>query len=99
MGSFQKRSVDQNDLIGQASLIARVQVRVQIEEGKPFFLIGVFAIISKGLKFSLQNFRMLSLTFVSFLIYLKLLSYHLSRQLSLLMDHHRDRLSLTLFKM
>ena len=97
MGSFQKRSVDQNDLIGQASLIARV--RVQIEEGKPFFLIGVFAIISKGLKFSLQNFRMLSLTFVSFLIYLKLLSYHLSRQLSLLMDHHRDRLSLTLFKM
>lgn len=97
MGSFQKRSVDQNDLIGQASLIARV--RVQIEEGKSFFLIGVFAIISKGLKFSLQNFRMLSLTFVSFLIYLKLLSYHLSRQLSLLMDHHRDRLSLTLFKM
>ena len=66
MGSFQKRSVDQNDLIGQASLIARV--RVQIEEGKSFFLIGVFAIISKGLKFSLQNFRMLSLTFVSFLI-------------------------------
>ena len=85
MGSFQKRSVDQNDLIGQASLIARV--RVQIEEGKSFFLIGVFAIISKGLKFSLQNYRMLSLTFVSFLIYLKLFPYHLSRQLSLLKDH------------
>ena len=95
MGSFQKRSVHQNNLIGQASLIARVQ----IEDGKLFFLIGVLAIIPKGLKFSLQNFRVLSLTFVSFLIYLKLLSYHLSRQLSLLKDHHRDRLSLTLFKM
>ena len=31
---------------------------------------------------------MLSLTFVSFLIYLKLLSHNLSRQLSLLKDHY-----------
>ena len=84
--------MDQKYLIGKESLIARVQ----IEKGKSFFLTGVFAIISKGLKFSLQNFRMLSLTFVSFLIYLKLLSYHLSRQLSLLERDHQHLLVLWL---
>lgn len=73
--------MDQNYLIGDASLIAQVE----IEKGRTFFVLPFLpAIISKGLKFSLQNYRMLSLTFVSFLIYLKLLS----RQLSLLKDHY-----------